>query len=246
MHAILFSIGDFNFYSHSFFALMGITATFVLVFHYAKLVNLKTENLLDNLIIMVFFGIIGARVSYYLLYPSDFNSFREIFYLWNGGMVSYGGFILGGLALYYILKFQKQPIAKWLDLIALAFPLGLILGRIGNLFAGDISGLPSYSWFAINGQFPVPALEILLLLIIFFTLQNIFKKPHKDGIILLYLIIFYTGGRFVIDFWRNDARILFTISFGQVVSLSILLLSVIINLLKNISAKGKDQNEINK
>jgi len=227
MHPILFKIGNFNFYTHGFLAVIGIViASYILNFlAYKK--GLDRSSLYDNLILAILFGIIGAKLAYIVLYREQFSSIWQMFAFWNGGLVSYGGFILGGVAFLVLLKKQKQSIPAWFDLLATAFPIGLFFGRIGNIYAGDISGIPSRSLLAVGGRLSAPAFEAVLLIAISILLFIQSRKSKKDGLIFLLFLITYSGGRFIIDFLRADPAVLLGISLGQFFSLAVFLFSSI-------------------
>ncbi|MFA7254249.1 MAG: prolipoprotein diacylglyceryl transferase family protein [Patescibacteria group bacterium] len=225
MHPILFKIGSFTFYTHGLLAVMGIIAGSLLLYYLARKERLATDVMFDNIIYSVLAGIIGARITYFTLYRDQFGSFSEIFYLWNGGMVSYGGFILGGIILFLLFKRQKQNVKKWLDIASLAFPLGLILGRLGNLFAGEYAGIATQSKFNMNGLVPVTLLEGILLALIFLILllARIKLQKIKEGTIFIILLLSYGLGRFIIDFWRDEKDIIWKISTGQSISIIVFL-----------------------
>jgi len=220
MHPILFKIGSLNFYTHGLLAGVGIAAAAILLYFLAKKEKLDPAHLYDWLLLSIFLGLIGAKLTYFLLYHDQFSSFWELFQIWRGGMVSYGGFVFGGLAFFLILRLVRQPILRWLDLAAIAFPLGLMLGRIGNIFAGDIEGIPLDSILSINGFLSVPSIESIFLLLLFVLLLVNYDKLKKDeGLIFFTMTIVYAFARFLIDFGRAGERVLLNLSTGQVFGL---------------------------
>lgn len=225
MYPVLFKIGSFSFYTHGVLAVMGIFVGSACLYYLAKREKLQLAFLFDNIVYTVLFGIIGARVSYYLLYKDQFDSPKEIFYLWEGGMVSYGGFIVGAIAFLALMKQQKQPATKWLDLAAIAFPLGMVFGRLGNVFAGEYFGISTASKLNFDGVVPVTLYEAFICLLIYAALFLIYKKSFfkKTGMILGSLLVSYGVTRFVLDFWREEKDLLWSISLGQIVSLIVAL-----------------------
>ncbi|HOX40643.1 MAG TPA: prolipoprotein diacylglyceryl transferase [bacterium] len=222
MYPVLFTIKGFNFYTHGLLAVLGIVAATGILFLLAKKGKLSTVYLLDNMIYSVLFGIIGARIAYYFLYPDQFSSFKEILYLWEGGLVSYGGFVLGLIALILLWRWQKEPVLEWLDLLAIAFSLGLFLGRLGNVFAGELGGKTTISSLSMNGVIPVTLYEAILVLCIYLFLFLIFilkKEVLRNGFLLSLFLILYGFGRLIIDFFREEKDVLWTLSAGQLASL---------------------------
>lgn len=233
MYPILFKIGGLSFYTHGLVAVLGIVLGTALIYYLAKKSSLSTGFLFDNIIYTVLFGIIGARLTFYLLYSNQFAGFREVIYLWQGGLVSIGGFVVGGFILHLLLKYQNQPIKKWFDVVVLGFALGLAIGRFGEYFADEFAGVKYSGKFSINGVFPVTTLEglwVLLILILLLILKK-FKNP-VDGVIFSFFLILYGGGRFVIDFMRDERNLFLNISIGQIASLIIMTIGIVL-LFKN-------------
>jgi len=229
MYPTLFKIGTVTVYTHGLLAVLGILVGAAILFFLARGRKLDTQYLFDNLVYSILAGIIGARLTYYFLYPDQFSSWREIFFLWQGGMVSYGGFIIGGLSLWALLKMQKEPVLKWLDITALAFIPGLILGRVGNIMAGEYSGVMAKSRFNLGGLVPIPLLEIFLLVAIGGILIIIYRFYSRkiSGLIFGLLALLYPLGRFVIDFWRDESKMLWRLSAGQITGLALAILAII-------------------
>ena len=229
MHPILFKIGSVTVYTHGLLAVLGILVGATILFYLAKGRKLDTQFLFDNLVYSILVGIIGARLTYYFLYTEQFSSWKEIFFFWQGGMVSYGGFILGGVFLWFLLKMQKAPVLEWLDLSALAFIPALILGRFGNILAGEYSGIITKSHFNLGGLVPIPLLEIFLLIIIGAILFILYRRydHYVEGLIFGLMAFLYSAGRFVIDFWRDESKIFWNISAGQITGAVLALLSLV-------------------
>jgi phosphatidylglycerol:prolipoprotein diacylglycerol transferase len=82
-------------------------------------------------------GILGAKIYYAILYR-DWRLLLERY-----GLVWYGGFVLGTLAVLWTIRRRRLP--PWLgaDAIAPALPLGYALGRVGCFLVGDDYGRPT-------------------------------------------------------------------------------------------------------
>src|SRR5205085_882582 len=86
-------------------------------------------------------GVIGSRVVYMIQYDHDWKHF---FYIWEGGLVFYGG-MLGGavayvVAYYAVIRRHNLSTLKLADVIAPCAALGLCLGRVGCLLNGCCYG----------------------------------------------------------------------------------------------------------
>lgn len=246
MHPILFKIGSLTFYTHGVLAVLGIFLCAVIVNKLAKNEDLDRTFLFDNIIWAVLIGIIGARITYFLLYRDQFSSLIEIFYLQNGGMVSFGGFIPGAFTFALLLKSQKQPVMKWLDLMSIGFASGLVLGRIGNLMAGEYAGKVSSSRFAINGVLPTNLFEGIAVALIAVVLYLFYakNKNYSDGFLVWSLVLYYGVCRFIIDFWRDEAVVFWHLNLSQITSL-ILAMTALIYLISKSRAEKKLKSAIN-
>lgn len=230
MHTILFTIGSLSFYTHGVFAVIGIILSAVLLYFLAQSRNLDSSYIFDNVIYSVLAGIIGARLTFSILYYNQLPSFAHIFYFWEGGLVSYGGFVLGGIVFWLLLKRQNQNIANWFDILAISFPLGLFMGRLGEYISGENFGVGTTVLGATNKQVPINLYEAILCLVIALILFIIYAKLKnriKPGFIFVLLVLFYSSGRFVIDFWRDEKDLLSVLSLGQVVSLLLFVVALV-------------------
>jgi phosphatidylglycerol:prolipoprotein diacylglycerol transferase len=104
----------------------------------ALLAGISSQQVLDLGPWLIIGAILGARSLYVVSYWQEFagHSMVEIFKVWHGGLVYYGGLIgatIGGV-LYARLK--KIPLWKLADVIAPSIALGYVFGRIGCLMNG--------------------------------------------------------------------------------------------------------------
>jgi phosphatidylglycerol:prolipoprotein diacylglycerol transferase len=82
-------------------------------------------------------GIVGAKV-YYALLKADWRSLYD-----RAGLVWYGGFILGALAVLWTMRRRRLPAWPMLDVATPALALGYGIGRIGCFLVGDDYGRPT-------------------------------------------------------------------------------------------------------
>jgi phosphatidylglycerol:prolipoprotein diacylglycerol transferase len=90
-------------------------------------------------------ALIGARFFYVLAHLSEFESVGDMFAVWRGGISLIGGItgsVLLGLPL---MRTYRLPFLKVMDAAAIGLPLGIVIGRIGDLIIGDHLGKPT-SW----------------------------------------------------------------------------------------------------
>ena len=99
------------------------------------------EDLLTWLILGV---IVGGRLGYVLFYKPGYYFAHpiEIPMVWQGGMAFHGGFIGVVIAAALWGRTHKVPLGSLADMLAMATPPGLMLGRIANFVNAELWGKP--------------------------------------------------------------------------------------------------------
>lgn len=179
--------------------------------------NISPETIFDLGPWLLFGTIIGARTMYVVSYWNEEFAGRpiwEIFKIYHGGIVFYGGFIgatLGGI----IFAWRRHlPVWKLGDILAPSIALGSFFGRWGCLMNGCCYGRPTTMPWGI--QFPpghptyphyVHPTEIydsLLNIGLYFLLAWLFRRKKFDGQIFALYLIFYAVLRSFVEFFRGD------------------------------------------
>lgn len=228
MKPILFKIGSVNFYTHGFFLVMAMAAAGALVYYLAKRKRLKTEAVFDLVVFSLLVGVLAARITYFLAYRDQFQGLADLFRIWQGGLVSWGGFAAGVLAYVMIVRFYKQPVRPWLDLLGISGLLGIVIGRLGSFLSGEYAGRASTVPLAINGVHPVTLYEAGLLLLLFFLFLSLYLKAKlkTDGLYFLLVGLTYSLVRFGLDFLRVDSIVWLGLTMTQLIS-SLIILAII-------------------
>jgi phosphatidylglycerol:prolipoprotein diacylglycerol transferase len=105
-----------------------------------------SRNQIEDLVTWIVAGvIIGGRVGYTMFYQPAYylQNPLEILMIWQGGMSFHGGFIGVILAATAFCLRQKVPLLSTADLLALATPPGLLLGRLANFTNNELWGRPT-------------------------------------------------------------------------------------------------------
>jgi len=231
MGLIFFEVGPITVYTHGFFLLLGVLAAFTTIYYLAPARELDRSKIIDIVVYPLLAGLIGARITYFALYSNQFDSFWQIFQLWGGGLVSWGGFVAALAALYFVTKSLKASYFKWLDLFILSSFLGLAVGRLGSFLSGEYAGIPYDGMFSYAGVHPITLYQSFWNLLIFIVLLIIFKNLKNlfdDGLIAVEGVMLYSLGRFSIDFMRAESDLFWFLSLGQIVSLLVFAISLII------------------
>ncbi len=225
MYPILFSIGKINFYSYGLFAAISVIAVYFLMYKLSKMKKLDNKDLFDKVLIVFISGLIISRISYFIVYNYQFNVWQEIFFIWNGGLTSYGG-IIGGL-IAFIIVFNKDSY-KWLDIAAISFLLGSSIWRIGGYLSGGNPGILSDSFIAFSGRIPIVLIESLITFIALLFIYSFYKyKNIKPGILFWVIFGFYGIVRVATDYFRDYSYHIGVLRLGQIIGLIIFIISVV-------------------
>ena len=103
--------------------------------------NLPRERVQDFVILMFVSGLLGARITFMIQYGVPL---QDIYRIWEGGIVLYGGIIAGILSFigFYFLVLRKVGVKFWklADACAPGLALAIALGRVGCFLNGCCYG----------------------------------------------------------------------------------------------------------
>ena len=197
----------------------GFLVAILLASSRAEKEGLDSQKVLDLCFYVMVSALLGARLLYVIVeYRYFVDSPLEIFKFWKGGLVFYGGLILGVLISLWYLKRNQMPMWKTADLLAPSIALGQSIGRWGCFFAGCCYGKKTDVSWGITFTDPrsLAPLEISLhptqvylslnAVFIFIFLMWLSKRKLFDGQILWSYGILYSIGRFLIEYFRGDDR----------------------------------------
>jgi phosphatidylglycerol:prolipoprotein diacylglycerol transferase len=174
-----------------------------------------------------------------------------LFEVYRGGLSFHGGLIGAAAATWFFARRKGLSVLNLLDAAAIAAPLGLFLGRIGNFMNGELWGRPTdMPWGVVfRNAGPDPRhpsqlyegfLEGLLLFVTLWVLRN---RLLRDGQIGLVFLVGYSLARFFVEFFREpDAHIGYLVAgltMGQILSLVQMLVGAVVFVLLT-PAKGKN------
>lgn len=105
-----------------------------------------TTKQLEDLVTWIVLGvIIGGRLGFVMFYQPVYylQNPAEILMVWQGGMSFHGGFLGVVVASLVFCYRNSVPILPTADLLALATPPGLLLGRLSNFTNNELWGRPT-------------------------------------------------------------------------------------------------------
>jgi phosphatidylglycerol:prolipoprotein diacylglycerol transferase len=104
---------------------------------------MSSQDAFDFCFYLLAVGILGSRLMYVLQNWDQFggkgNPLR-VLYIWEGGLVWYGGMAASTIFAFWWLWRKKLPILVCADAAALGTSIALAIGRWGCFFAGDDYG----------------------------------------------------------------------------------------------------------
>ena len=177
------------------------------------------EVIIDLFFCSILSALLGSRILFVLV---NFDYYRgnpsQIFNIWEGGLVFYGGLILAVVVAIGYMRWHRLPIWKLADLSSPPIALGLLWGRIGCFFAGCCYGKETALPWGITftdpnslarlnvSLHPTQLYEAVSSLAIFFFLIWRKRKKTFDGQIFWFFLFLYSMIRFFIEFVRDDSR----------------------------------------
>jgi phosphatidylglycerol:prolipoprotein diacylglycerol transferase len=243
---VLFSIFglDIRWYGLAYIA--GFFLALFLSPKIAQKKNLKISKIdFENLLFGIFLsGVIGGRLGFFLFYSLETFStnFLEIFRIWHGGMSIHGGIL--GATIFGILwsKIHKKNALEIFDTLALPLAIALGFGRIANFINGELVGVPTdQSWGIIFPHIdnlyrhPSQLYEtiknwVLALILFVLCLKN---YGNKKGFFSFVFLFGYGLMRSGIEFFREETSQILGISTGQVLSIILVFIALIIAFSQN-------------
>jgi phosphatidylglycerol:prolipoprotein diacylglycerol transferase len=212
MHPILFQVGDFKVYSYGFFVALGILVAVLVTMGKFRKAGESPQIVLDLAVVVVVFGLVGARLGYVFLYDPVFYLTHpwRILFIQEGGLAFYGALLLGLVAAVAFLRKKRFPFFVFADYAAPALALGYAIARIGCFLNGCCYGKPTtVPWrivFPTVDELPRHPTQIyaaLASLFIFCFLERLFPRRKFHGQVFSSYLFLYGASRAVIEIFRE-------------------------------------------
>ena len=187
-------------------------------------------------------GFIGARLFYVLYQEPQYyiQNPMEVFSVWKGGFIYFGGFLSGLFFGLLFLKFKRQNLWHWLDVSAPVAAFSYGLGRLACFFNGCCYGAVTDSFWGLKFphlhalRHPTQLYAVLYELCVWLLLLLIERKVKiiqlNKGILFLTWIFFHGLGRILMESLRADPRgdLVLGLSVSTLISLLLIAASLII------------------
>ena len=217
---VFLEIGPLQFRWYGLMYVLGFVAVYVIIKRLSESrgMGLSGDDLYDLMFFLILGVMIGGRLGYVIFYDlvGYLAAPLSIVAIWQGGMSFHGGLLGVFVAARYATAKKRWDFRVVADLVSVAAPIGLGLGRIGNFINGELYGRPSeLPWAMIfpgaGGipRHPSQLYEALLEgVVLFLILRWLFRKRLDPGTVFWGLLLFYGLFRFVVEFVREaDAHI---------------------------------------
>jgi phosphatidylglycerol---prolipoprotein diacylglyceryl transferase len=210
-----FQLGPLTLTWHGLTIALGVLVGGLLAGRLARRRGLRSEPLQTIALLVVASALVGGRVYYLaetgrLLEPDQ--------WLGTNGFTFYGGFIMAAITIAIYLRRSGHSVV-YLDLAAVALPLGVAIGRIGDVINGEHYGPQTDFFLAVRNAHPDaltpnPAVafhngglyEVILGLVIFALVWPLRDRLRRPTALTWLVVALFAAGRFVEFFTRADSE----------------------------------------
>jgi phosphatidylglycerol:prolipoprotein diacylglycerol transferase len=224
--------------------LIGFLYTFRLIKKNYRWMGLDDPEKADSILAILVLGlIVCARVIYVLFYNLEATlegPWYEPIAIWHGGLSFHGGLLGVVLGSIYVARKYKIRWLRLTDVLALATPVGLGLGRIANFINGELWGrvtdVPWAMVFPGGGPYPRHPSQLyeafLEGVVLFIILRLVWRLKPKVGVVSATFLLAYAVFRTMVEFVRQpDVQVGFVIgpfTMGQLLSVAVLVGGIVL------------------
>ena len=212
----LFHIGPLTVYGYGTMIALAIAAAFASAMIRAKKKKIDPDTVISLTIVCALCGLLSAKCLFLFTEWKEFIRDPASYLVdFADGFVVYGGILGGILAGLVYCRIRKLNFLKYFDFVMPSIALAQGIGRIGCFLAGccygketdsSLSVIFHESEFAPNGipLIPTQLWSAGLNILNFLILLLIDHKKKAEGTTAACYLIFYSAGRFILEFFRGD------------------------------------------
>jgi len=229
-------IGPITVAWHGLMIAVGIVVGGLAAAHDARRRGLEPERLYAVGLIVVLGALVGGR-AFYLLERGRLDDVSAWFS--STGFTFYGGFMAAALGIAYYIRRERLSLS-YLDAIAAGLPLGIAVGRIGDVINGEHYGPATDFFLGVRNTHPdalTPSPEVayhsgglyeVLIAAAVFAIAWPLRERLKRPLALMWLVVgLFAVGRFFEFFLRSDsADLALGLEIAQWTSLVLLAVAV--------------------
>jgi phosphatidylglycerol:prolipoprotein diacylglycerol transferase len=210
-----FHVGPLTFAWHGITIAVGVVIGGLAAACYARERGLAAEPITNIGMILVVAALVGGRF-FYLAEHGDFGDPSR--WLGSTGFTFDGGFIAAAIGIAAYLRVSRHPVA-YLDLVAAALPLGVAIGRIGDVINGEHYGPATTFFLGVRNANPGSLTprhdiayhsgglyEVLLAATIFAIVWPLRHRLTRPTTLTWLVMGLFSVGRFFEFFARSDSE----------------------------------------
>lgn len=249
MFPILIRIGPLTIHTYGVLVATGFLVAIILTGRQARKQGISSERIIDLGFYILLSAIIGSRLFFVLTQLDHFlRKPLDIFKIWEGGLVFYGGLLLAVPVVILYVRKHKLDLWSIMDIFAPSVAIGHAIGRLGCFSAGccygkPAEGLPLAVIFHDHESLarigiplhPTQLYESFGELINFFILITLRKHQSFKGQLFWTYILLYSIIRFFVELFRGDEirGFLFAgVSVSQGLSIAMAITAIVAMLMK--------------
>lgn len=242
MHPILIRFGPLIIHTYGFLVAMGFLLGLGLAVRQAKKLGIPSNKIIDLGFYILLAAIIGSRLFFIFINASHYmKNPLDIFKIWEGGLVFYGGVLLAVPTAIWYVKKNGLGIWKTADIFAPSIAIGHALGRLGCFAAGCCYGKPAepLPWSVTFTDpeslarigiplHPTQLYESAGEFINFLILITLRRYSSFNGQLFMTYLLLYSVLRFIVEFFRGDVNrgfIIYNLSISQGISILVFLIA---------------------
>lgn len=238
INPVAFTIWGLSVYWYGIAYVIGVALGWAQIRRHEK--SLSSEKLSSLVTYCAFAILLGGRAFYVLLYNPNYYLQRplSIVNLQEGGMSFHGALTGLFIAIYAFAKKHKLNWKGLADLVSLAAPIGICLGRLANYINSELYGKPStLPWAVIFSQVdllprhPTQLYEALLEGPVLFIILHRARKSclHDKGKLSGLFLLFYAAFRIIVEIFREPENVYLSyFTLGQILSVPMLIVGAML------------------
>ncbi len=194
---------------HGLTIAIGIAIGAVVASRWARDRGMDADPLYAMSALLAAAGLVGGRIFYVVEHGGPLLGTR--------GFTFDGGVILAALVLAAYARRSNMSL-RYLDAVAVGLPLGVAIGRIGDVINGEHYGPRSDFFLAVRNSSPDALTpnprfayengglyEVLLATLIFAVMWALRDRLRRPGELVWLVLGLFAAGRFVLFFVRSDS-----------------------------------------